>query len=389
VKLAFLLPAGFVALAALVLPLLVHLARRSESRPTVFAALRWLRARPRPRHRIRFDEKALLAVRLLLLVLCALLLARPVLSGVDDDRPVVAVAPTLGASAVARSGAPADARRVWLAEGFPGVRDGPVPAAPHAPLTSLLRELDATLPQGVALTVLVPPVLDGVDAERPRLGRPVAWRVVRAAVADVPGASAEAPMRLAIRYDDEADTAVRILRAVDAAWRAGRDRVEPDVARVDSTLPPVTRPLAWLAPGPVPPAVRDWVARGGTLLLDARAAWPTSTGTAVLWRDAGGAALVEGKAHGRGRVLRFTRSLDARRMPVVLDPTFPTELRRVLAPEPHAPARVSAAAHAPRTGGPVFVPAPRDLQPWLLLAIALLFLVERVMATGRRGRDAP
>ena len=62
-----LLPAGLAALAALALPLLVHLSRRQQQRPTVFAALRWLQARPRPRRRIRFDELLLLAVRLLLL----------------------------------------------------------------------------------------------------------------------------------------------------------------------------------------------------------------------------------------------------------------------------------------------------------------------------------
>ena len=52
-NLAFLLPAGLAALAAVLLPLLIHLARRSEQRPTVFAALQWLRQKPKPRHRIR------------------------------------------------------------------------------------------------------------------------------------------------------------------------------------------------------------------------------------------------------------------------------------------------------------------------------------------------
>ena len=55
-SLAFLLPAGLAALAALVVPLLLHLARRYEQTPTDFAALRWLRQKPKPRHRIRFDE---------------------------------------------------------------------------------------------------------------------------------------------------------------------------------------------------------------------------------------------------------------------------------------------------------------------------------------------
>lgn len=387
-NLAFLLPAGLFALAALVLPLLVHLARRSEARPTVFAALRWLRARPRPRHRIRFDEKALLAVRLLLLVLCALLLARPVLSGVDGDAPVVAIAPTLHAGHIARARLPADSRRIWLAKGFPAAGDGVAPRT-RASLTSLLRELDATLPRDVALMVLVPSQLDGVDAERPRLGRRVEWRVVSGGTEPPAATTSLAPLRLAIRHAGDAGGAMRILRAVDAAWRAERDTADDDVAPLDARLPPTTRPLAWLAAGEVPGAVRDWVARGGTLLLDSRAAWSSPLTFVVLWRDADGAPLVEGAAHGRGRVLRFARALEPRTMPAVLDPTFPTELRRVLSPEPPPPARVLAAAHAPLTGGPTFVPAPRDLQPWLLLAIALLFLVERWMATGRRGQAAP
>ena len=48
-NLALLLPAGLAALAALLLPLLLHLARRHEQTPTDFAALRWLRQKPKPR----------------------------------------------------------------------------------------------------------------------------------------------------------------------------------------------------------------------------------------------------------------------------------------------------------------------------------------------------
>ncbi len=73
--LSLLFPLGLAALAAWLLPLLIHLARRQESRLTEFAALRWLRAQPRPRQRIRVDEWPLLLLRLLLLALLALLLA--------------------------------------------------------------------------------------------------------------------------------------------------------------------------------------------------------------------------------------------------------------------------------------------------------------------------
>ncbi|PBS16923.1 hypothetical protein CMZ81_01460, partial [Lysobacteraceae bacterium NML93-0793] len=72
-------PLGLAALAAWLLPLLLHLARRDATRPTPFAALRFLREKPRPRRRLRFDDWPLLLVRLALLALLALWLAWPVL----------------------------------------------------------------------------------------------------------------------------------------------------------------------------------------------------------------------------------------------------------------------------------------------------------------------
>ncbi len=76
-----LLPAGLAALFALLLPLLLHLHRRTEQQPAMFAALRWLQGRQRPQRRIRFEEWPLLALRLLLLAALALLVAQPVLYG--------------------------------------------------------------------------------------------------------------------------------------------------------------------------------------------------------------------------------------------------------------------------------------------------------------------
>ena len=109
-----LLPVALAALLALAIPLAIHLARRSEAVPTDFAALQWLRQKPRPKSRIRFDERPLLIVRLLLLTLLALWLAHPVLPGSADRTPVVAAVPGVDA------GAPApDARNIWLVPGFP------------------------------------------------------------------------------------------------------------------------------------------------------------------------------------------------------------------------------------------------------------------------------
>ena len=78
VNLAFLAPAALAALAALLVPLLIHLQRRPEQRVVEFAALRWLSERVRPRQRLRLTELLLLLLRLLLVAALALWLAQPV-----------------------------------------------------------------------------------------------------------------------------------------------------------------------------------------------------------------------------------------------------------------------------------------------------------------------
>lgn len=52
-SMGLLFPAALAALAALIIPLILHIARKSEQLPTDFAALRWLRSRPKPRSRLR------------------------------------------------------------------------------------------------------------------------------------------------------------------------------------------------------------------------------------------------------------------------------------------------------------------------------------------------
>lgn len=394
-NLALLLPAGLAALVAVLLPLLIHLARRSEQRPTVFAALQWLRQKPKPRHRLRFDEWPLLLVRLLLLALLALLLARPVLSGATSRDPWVAVAPGVDPAQARTFNAPADARWHWLAPGFPAFDAAPpevaAPAA-RASLTSLLRELDATLPRGVALTVVVPEELRGVDGERPRLSRSVDWRPVASPSPDAAAPRPSPPPALSVRFAPDREPALRYLRAAHVAWHGGRAPTGDaaiDIAPIAQPLPSPSRPLAWLAAGPVPTAVREWIRGGGTALLDTQSTLPDAAPMAALWRDDDGVALVEGAAYGRGRVLRLTRPVSPAVMPALLDASFPHRLRALFEPAPAPPSRVRAADHAPLTGGPMFPLAPQSLAPWLLALIALLFLVERWMATGARGRAAP
>jgi hypothetical protein len=396
VNLALLLPAALAALAALLLPLLIHLARRSEQRPTVFAALQWLRQKPKPRQRIRFDEWPLLIVRLLLLILLALLLARPVLFGAASEDPWVAVVPGVDLQRARASQAPANARWHWLAPGFPALDAAPRDVAAsttRASVTSLLRELDASLPPGTALTVLVPAQLDGVDGQRPVLSRRVGWRVLPGAMPKPPMASA-APAStptLSVRYAPQREASLRYLRATHAAWQtpASTTPAVQDIAPATQAPAAKSRHLVWLAPGPVPQAVVDWVRAGGVVLLDAQATLPEMPTMVALWRNADGVTLVEGGAYGSGRLMRLTKALAPQEMPGLLDGDFPRRLRGLFEPSPSAPAQVYAADHAPAMGGAVFALPPRDLQPWLLALIALLFLVERWMASGPRHRVAP
>lgn len=400
-NLLLLVPLGLAAFAALLLPLLLHLARRSEPRTTVFAALQWLRPRPQPQRRHRLEELLLLLLRLLLLALLALLLAQPVLFGRPDLRPYVALAGGVDPAAARAVVEQRDARWHRLAPGFPeidaaGRDERDTAPATSATLPSLLRELDATLPTGTPLTVLVPRTLDDADAQRPVLSRHVAWRVLPDSTQTRPPSAARDGKRddfaLAVRYAPDRTASLPYLRAAGIAWAADARSAGAEsrvvVAATNAPFDASARRLVWLPPGPLPDYVRDWIANGGRALLDASTGWPGLDDAPVLWRDADG-ALVRGLPFGRGRVMRMQRPLLPAAMPALLEPDFPARLRALFADAPPAPARVDAADYAPRVGAAPWPERPRPLSPWLVWAVAIVFLLERWIANGRRRSDAP
>jgi hypothetical protein len=379
-SLGLLAPLGLAALAALLLPLLVHLARREEQVPTDFAALRWLAAKFRPRQRLRFEEIVLLALRLLLVAALALLLARPVLFGGRGDAAWLVVLP--GADAGDAPVLPEGTQRRWLAPGFPPL-DSPMPAAPVA-TGSLLRQLDAELPAATPVTVLVTASFDGADGARPQLARTVDWRVAGGAPAAAPAAP-QKEFALAIRHAPESRDALPYLRAAIAAWQVGDEAPPADVAGLDAALPEIVRPLAWLAPGDLPAPLLAWIGEGGTALIDSQASWPMAQAGTVVWRDGDGRPLASAAAMGRGRVVQLAQPLSPAALPALLQPDFPQQLRALLEPAAPAPTRASATAYTPMAGGPSFPETPRDLSPWLLWLAAALFALERWVASGRRG----
>jgi Aerotolerance regulator N-terminal len=389
VSLGLLLPAGLAALFALLLPLVLHLARRTEQQPVMFAALRWLRVRQRPRQRIRLEEWLLLTLRLLLLAALALLLAQPVLHGAPGSRHWVVVAPGIDPARARAAVAAPNAEWRWLASGFPALERDPPAGSP--PLASLLRELDATLPEEASLSVVVPARIHGLDGERVALHRKVEWRALESEGTPTPAAPPGAAV-LAVRHARPDEPALRYLRAAGAAWSASapdpdEPRVRVGIAAASEPIEPTARWLVWLVPGEVPPAVREWIEAGGTALLDAATEAPQPDAGVVLWRDAGGEALVTARAMGNGRVLQLTRALAPAAMPEVLDPDFPDRLLGLFDPPP-LPQSAFATTQAPSTGGPQLSPKPRPLHPWLAVLVATLFMLERWLATSRR-REHP
>ncbi len=377
-SLGLLAPAGLWALAALALPLLVHLARREEQKPTAFAALRWLAARAKPRQKLRFEEWLLLGLRLLLVAGLALLLARPVLTGGAGDAPWLLVMP--GADANQTPALPEDAERRWLAPGFPPL-DAP-PPSPAIASASLLRQLDAELPAGTTITVLATARFDGADGERPRLSRPVDWRVVTGEPAEAKRA-AEPAFGFAIRHGDPEVAGLRFLRAAAIAWQPDAGAA-PDVAGTEAPLAADTRHLAWLAAGDLPASVKAWIEDGGRVLLSKDATWPLPDPGLPAWRDARGEARAQAAAMGQGFVLQLTTPLSPDALPDLLEPGFPEALRAQLQAPAPPPQRALAEAYSPQPGGPRFPETPRDLVPRLLWLLLALFAIERWLATGRR-----
>jgi hypothetical protein len=373
-------PLGLTALVALAVPLLIHLVRRIELRTTVFAALRWISERIRPRRRLRFERPWLMLLRLALLALLALLLARPVITEPTITKSawvVVAPGSDLGAARAAVSISGADWR--WLARGFPAIEAAP--ASGPLPIASLLREVDADLPRDARLAVVVPEEVAGLDGERPLLSRAIEWHVVPGRMPGELATSQSGPIELSVRYAPSAQARVAYVRAAITALNAREpDHFELDAQPQDVAPGGASRELVWLGSAPSP-AITAWIEAGGTAIVDAN---PSATG-APLWRDADGNVLARVQPRGRGRLVTLAAALSPETFPPVLDADFPQHLLDLLQGPPPAPTRASADALRPVSATSAAqraatLASAKPLDPWLALLIAALILIERIVA---------
>lgn len=383
-NLALLAPAALSALAALAIPLLIHLVRRPERTAIDFAALRWMGERRRPRRRLRLDDLLLLSLRLLLLAALALLLAQPVLDGRWTRADAwIAVVPGVDPAAARAALADVEGEWHWLAPEFPRVEESPGDRTPA--VASLLRELDARLDARVALRVVVPRELAGLDGERIRLRREVEWHVAAAKPAnDGAERSNEPTLRVAVRHAPARTAALRYLRAAFAAM----DVHAPGSVTVDEQTDDVpfdagADVLVWLD-APLSAEVADWTARGGrTLVVDG-----ADADGEVIERDADGHALVRERRFERGTLIALTRPLDPAALPLLHEPAFPQRLHEWLRGAQRAPDRADADAVRPGIGAAASSPPRTALDAPFAVFIVLLFLAERLLSTHRRERAA-
>ncbi|MEZ5462923.1 BatA domain-containing protein [Dokdonella sp.] len=381
-SISLLLPLGLAALAAWILPLLIHLVRRPEQTPYDFPALRWLRQSERPRRRLRFEDIGLLLLRLLLLALIALLLAVPVLHGEwRGARHWVLASGDIDLAAAQAGVADAQAEWRWLAPGFPEIESER--PAPDQPLASLLRQFEADIPPSDSLTVLVPSVVGGLDAERIALGRSIAWKVVPAADRSASTRTDSKPLRIGIRHDAESADGLRYLRAaLDALSEAEPGRWEIDEQPASAPVAADDDAMIWLGAA-LPDEVQPWIAAGGRLVLIE----PEAHSGSVVLRDKTGAAIAREQAIGAGAILRIVQPLVPESLPMLLDAEFPEQLRALLVGSAPPPSRAIAAEVAPHTHDRSMPSQTTALDQLLCLLIALVFLLERIVAMRRRRAE--
>ncbi len=377
------LPSALLAMAALLLPVLIHLSRRSEPQRTEFAALRWLQARFRPQRQPVVQEWLLLLVRLLLISAVVFYLARPVFQAAPRPVQWWLLAPGLEASVLPIVSGDQAIERRWLAPGFPALTETVGADTNRTSLLSLLREFDATVPANARIRVWLPEQLQHLDAQRLQLSRSIDWQVVEKTTLRTAGirpASISVPMpRWHSSAESIRDARLPFFRAAYRYWQTDADALQSlPYSNLDK---PPTRGTSWLrlSDTPLAASALDWVRTGGQVVLMPGIALPPGEAQ-VLWRDEAGAAILRAQAYGQGRLLQFQQSLSIEVLPVLERAAFAERLRGHLEVFPE-PQRALAESQKPSIGLSVRPVLPQALAPWLLWLIMALFGIERFLAT--------
>jgi hypothetical protein len=428
--LTLLAPAGLFALAALAVPLLIHLFSRSRGKRVLVGNIALYRQAQRQRvTEVRLVQWLLLLLRLLLLALAALLLAQLAQRGLETLQGDTAyVTPEwLGHTPDVAAALAAFDNRYVLGPGT-GSMAG-VDASGTEDPWSLLAERLATVQHTGEVHVFALGAAGQFPDAPPAFGSTLTWHIDRAAGYPATGTATPAGGRfaqLAIQLlhapGREADAA-RIQLALEAL--ATHRNLALSLDRGPTSRPPrppsatteaEQRIMIWLGDAPAPQdLVRAW---GDGVWLEDRPANPATVRSearlphfpqlhamtrragpadgiaeteAVPWWNADGQPLLLETRLGQTRRLVYQGRLDDDGL--VANAAFPEALFRLLLGEaawgagfdraPADPTAVLTRENTASTG-----PA-RPLAPWLALAIALLFVLERWLSERPRRSALP
>ena len=334
--LAFAEPLWLLGLAAVGLPVALHLRGERPGRVVRVGSVRWLEGAPAAwAPATRLTRIPLLLLRCSVVATLALALARPYASGAPGHS---AGAWVLVAPEVARHPLPDSLRRLGparlLAAGLPPL-DETTPAPPMFPtdIWSLLREADAAAPAGIRLVLVAPATLRLLHGARPELRHEVQWHAV-AGDSTMPGAR-EALGAVTILAGTGRDQDARYLAAAFRAAATARreDATIAALPAADSARGVVTPWIAWLGPLPVPAALERRLREGARLLTDGDTS-AVAEGDRVVWRGADGGPLLVAHARGRGVHYRLRGRFHPSALPAVLRPEFAEWIDTLWAPAP-------------------------------------------------------
>lgn len=343
-------PAGLFGLLALAIPVLIHLISHGRGRRVLTGNIELLRAARQARvTTLRLTQWLLLLLRMTIVIVATLLLARLALQGIDSaDADITYVTPGWLYSA-------ADAERTELlslepaarvlAPGFPPAQDYE-PAIPNPDYDAwpLLAERLSALRHAGTVHVYAESRIAAFGSHRPRLPNEISWHLVD------PERAALESSGLVIHDRDRA-TDVRRLELALAALKVHR-------------LPQLQWQTCLADDATCRGRPRDWV----VWLADAEP--PGDIDSARVYRP-------------RDPAWRLATS-DPRYPEILLGEILGDEQqRRAWQHIPASPDILTAGARPPG-----FMPLPHQpLQPWLVLVLIALWAVERLLSERRRTAD--
>ena len=383
-------PLWLLGLAAIAVPIAIHLRGKRVGRVVRVGSVRWLAGVPAawaPARRVR--RIPLLLLRCAVLVALSLALARPYLRASGGEAWVL-VAPEVASQVSLDSLRQLGTVRL-LARGLPSIDRVPPDSTPQpTDVWSLLREADAAAPAGVRLVVVAPGTVAYLRGVRPELSHAVEYVAVPADSVRPADRRTGGPVTIyfAPGYEDDARYLSLAFRA--AAMTRGVTEAVSVLPATDS-LPDVATPwVAWLGGSGAPDALQRWLEQGTSILTDGDTS-ATSDGDRVVWRGPAGEPLLLA----RGLHYRLRGRFHPSTLPAVLTPDFAEWVDTLWAPgaiRAVAPALpISARQRTPRSSRGTVATAGHDPEAGRRTALALLLLAtflwvaERALVSRERS----